>query len=1112
MLKNVKVFRPTIFYEIISREIFLNPSYCRENNYSYSSSISMDYLIINHKTSVIYKRLNFNGFPIMINSNRCCSCNTAIELRTNLKEDYFDPGGYFIINGVERVLRTTQALKQNKILYIVQKWGIEEKCHKMLGILKIVNIDNNYKIIKIKLSIDNNVFIKFKINNREIEILVDLLIMANYNRMNEIISLKINCLKKSYCNVGFKDKVRILEITLIKFLININKLKINQREESISYMGALAYRFTQQEYYLQFLDFGYRFLKDHFGYNSLYNKYGLFFLNISLFKFTDTEKLDKIDNFNSLNNLEITLPADLLYITMKSSITNEINKIKKKISKIVSEEAILSLKREFSGYIKHIVKFKSLNSKIKSLISIGSITVKSASVLESFGNSVMIDRVNYLNFISNFDLVHRGMYFRKLKAAQPRKQRIDSIGLICPVHTPDGTSSGLINHFSQNSLITMSDTLNLISNGNLYYEIIVSINIILPNKDLFLSLSNNKYALIIENCTMTVFFRTNCHYLVLRYLHYNKRIIANKSINLKHVDIMKRKIGNIHLSEIVISIENNIGSTIKMEYNSMDQRIMKMFKYSNSCYYGFLGVFEIRKLQVAIGLNFHNILNISKYSHIEYKELNLLSFVASLVPFSNQNQSPRNMYQCQMSKQSIGIPLNNYLFRRNSKLVYLVHPQHPLCSTSNYDKYSINYFPYGSNAVISIGSISGFNMEDACIMNKKSADLGIFYSILIKSYDNMSNCDNNTFININNIENIKELAIIRENLKESNKNAMCGYNQPFYRFFTDYIETKSIDAQFIKNMINTVKSVNFFDDNFSINKLSSSQFAKFQEQKEAGYNNSYINTFRRKSQVGDKIASRHGQKSVISILMQNESMPYFKKYGFSPDLILNPHSFPSRMTIGMLKETLISKGISILGNHCFKGLKYSKWKYDPYWYCDYTNLDDNDYRSCYGYDQLIYGISGVEIRTPIYSGVVFYMKLIQMVRDKLQFRNSGSLNINTGQPIKGRRFGGGIKIGEMERDAILVYGAQNIIIDRFLKSSDLELFFLCKKCGSITNTNKLECKVKSANCKDNGTGIFIKNVRCCKNNKVNILGIPKILLYLQSELMKFNIIFNQSYG
>jgi DNA-directed RNA polymerase I subunit RPA2 len=198
--------------------------------------------------------------------------------------------------------------------------------------------------------------------------------------------------------------------------------------------------------------------------------------------------------------------------------------------------------------------------------------------------------------------------------------------------------------------------------------------------------------------------------------------------------------------------------------------------------------------------------------------------------------------------------------------------------------------------------------------------------------------------------------------------------------------------------------------------------------------------------VGDKFSSRHGQKGVLSYLWPQADMP-FTDGGICPDVIINPHAFPSRMTIGMLVESMAGKaGACHAAFQDATPFQFNERQRAVDYFGDQLRTAGYNY---YGTETMYSGVTGEPLHADIYLGVVYYQRLRHMVNDKSQVRATGPINNLTRQPVKGRKKHGGIRFGEMERDSLLAHGASFLLHDRLMNSSDRHIALVCGRCGSI---------------------------------------------------------------
>lgn len=275
--------------------------------------------------------------------------------------------------------------------------------------------------------------------------------------------------------------------------------------------------------------------------------------------------------------------------------------------------------------------------------------------------------------------------------------------------------------------------------------------------------------------------------------------------------------------------------------------------------------------------------------------------------------------------------------------------------------------------------------------------------------------------------------------------------------------------------------------------------------------------FNRNPIIGDKFSSRHGQKGVLSILWPQEDMP-FSESGITPDVIINPHAFPSRMTIGMLVESMAGKSGALHGIY---------QDATPFQFHENGDKISVDYfgeqlqaagYNYYGSEPLYSGVSGCLMHADLYIGVVYYQRLRHMVSDKYQVRSTGPVNPLTRQPIKGRKKGGGIRLGEMERDSLLSHGTAFLLQDRLLNCSDKHTAYACTRCGDLLLPTTERSSVLSSG-QSSTEAIHKAKLRLyCRNNKcreyvkddgnddaVEPIILPYVYRYLVNELASMNV-------
>jgi len=411
-------------------------------------------------------------------------------------------------------------------------------------------------------------------------------------------------------------------------------------------------------------------------------------------------------------------------------------------------------------------------------------------------------------------------------------------------------------------------------------------------------------------------------------------------------------------------------------------------------------------------------------------------------------------------------------------------------------------YPHGANAVVAVISYTGYDMEDAMIINKGSYDRGFGYGAVYKTLE----------IDLNERERSGNQPMVFSNWKSKNPMASqteegqycesldidglprvgswVAEDEPLYcaldRLTQRHIITRHKESE--KACIETVRALGKSGNDGTFSKASITL------------------RFPRKPVIGDKFSSRHGQKGVMSILWPQQDMP-FTESGMTPDVIINPHAFPSRMTIGMLIESMAGKAGSLHG--FFQDATPFQF-HEKNRAIDYfgEQLRAAGYHY-YGSEPLYSGISGTVMHADIFIGVVYYQRLRHMVADKAQVRATGRINQLTRQPVKGRKRQGGIRFGEMERDSFISHGVSFLLHDRLMNSSDRHIAYICRTCGSLLSPTNQRTTILSAGQTLQATATSTKSRLQCRTchstSSCETVALPYVYRYLANELAGMNI-------
>jgi DNA-directed RNA polymerase II subunit RPB2 len=437
--------------------------------------------------------------------------------------------------------------------------------------------------------------------------------------------------------------------------------------------------------------------------------------------------------------------------------------------------------------------------------------------------------------------------------------------------------------------------------------------------------------------------------------------------------------------------------------------------------------------------------NIYKYTHCEIHPSTIFGVVASCIPYPDHNQSPRNTYQCAQAKQAMGVYATNFTERMDKTAYVLTYPTRPLVDTRVMNLIKLNEIPSGCNINVAIMTHTGYNQEDSLLVNKGSIDRGLLQITISHTEkdedkqkingDEEIRCkpdpSKTKGMKFGNYNKVNSKGLVPENTLIENRDIIIAKVTPIKENRNDH--TKVIKYEDGSKQYRTVEET-YIDKNYIDKNGDGYTFAKVR-----------LRTLRRPV-IGDKFSSRHGQKGTVGNIIPEEDMP-FTKDGIRPDIIINPHAIPSRMTIGQLKETLLGKVLVELGL-----------------FGDGTSFGDLDVSTisqkllelgyeAHGNEMMYNGLTGQQIECSVFMGPVFYQRLKHMVNDKQHSRSIGLMVNLTRQPAEGRSRDGGLRFGEMERDCMVSHGASRFTRGRMYDVSDKYSVHVCNKCGLIASYN-----------------------------------------------------------
>lgn len=998
ILDNIFVTKPYV-YDENRKKAALTPYNCLSTGSTYSSPVFVSVLEIKDGVKTVLDRLSLFNLPIMVRSD---FCYLKKYNRTQGMECEKDPGGYFIINGIDRVLVTQQRNIYNMVQVFEEQNSVK---YKYKAEIRSMSEDTNHSILIESFLSHDGCSIGINLPYTKSVIGFAIIMRAFDVNLNDCIDMVCSFSKEEY-KEPMKQSVE-------KMYRSLNA-EISSREDALKYIGSQGSKIDSKtdivNYALQILQIE---LFPHLGVFSTddrkveflcYIAYRLYAVNMGILQIHDRDNL-------AYKRYESS--GILLFELFKSLYRSCVQEIE------VDYEKGMNIIDIFNKIDAGITK------NIKYCFSTGKWGVQRNSYIRQ-GVSQVLSRLSYVATLSHMQriVVPVGKEGKNFKIRQIHST---AFGYICLYETPEGQSCGIVLN------MTISTTISAAHSFRTLRKILLS--------------------LIMDYKTSS----TGCPCFL------NGIIITRVSDPLVTTNILRnyRRRGYIpwDISICYDSQENEIrifcdkGRLIRpfiCNPNYTDW-IDKINSFSQAVQNGFVEWLDSNEVQQRIiGMHLSE-----KADGIDAWEIHpsfLMGICAGAIPFSNHNQSPRNVYESSMMKQAIGMFSTSYNHRFDSVFHTLDYPQKSIVSTQTARLVGMHDMPAGINCVVAVCTYGGWNAEDSVIINRSAIERGLFCSNTYHTY---------TFEDKTYKTSVhKKICIPPVELQK--------YELNYYHLDKNGIVRKGACVQKNDVIVGRIQISTEYKDGEAIeNYTDCSEVSEHDgtidrvETFHTPNGNSVIRIIIRQvriPEIGDKFANMAAQKGTCALILSQEDLP-FTGDGTVPDIIMNAHALPSRMTISMILEMILGK-ICALKGELGDATPFSD---------DILGLIEEIGESLAhagfdskGWEVMYNGYTGEPFQSKIYVGLSYYQRLKHMVTEKIHARSYGNVTSLTRQPLAGRSKDGGLRLGEMERDALLSHGSVQFLRERLFDMSDPFSVLICNNCGVISNY-KDECHICLSN-------------------------------------------------